>query len=87
MYKQYINTIQMKTNQLESALESDSVYAQAKALTAVYDICKAAIQSLPDIVTISPDFFDSLKDLRPLQVQNNNVPAAPVEYLKEMTEQ
>lgn len=86
MCNPFISTIRLKTDQLEAALDSDSIYAQACALTAAFDICQAAILSLPDIVDIHADFFANLKKLRPEKFLDQGVPAAPSEYLKEMTE-
>lgn len=61
----HISTLKMKIDQLELALESESIYSQSKAFSSVYDICKYAILSLPEIIEVPPDFYESLKALRP----------------------
>lgn len=86
MPNEYINTIRIKTDQLEASLESGTVYSQAKALTTAYDICRAAILSLPDIVEVHQDFYKNLKDLRPIKVLEAEVPEPPKNYLCEVSE-
>lgn len=84
MQNEFISTIRIKTDQLESALESETEYANAKAMSAVYGICKAAIESLPDGIELPPDFFASLERLKPAIITKNELPEMPTNYLCEL---
>jgi hypothetical protein len=86
MQNEFINTLRLKTDLLETSLQSESIYAQARALTTVYDICRAAILSLPDIIDIHDDFFNNLKELRPVKFLENEIPEPPKKYLCEESE-
>ncbi len=86
MQNEFINTIRIKTDQLETTLQSESIYAHARALTTVYDICRAAILSLPEIIDVHNDFFNNLKELRPAKYLENKIPEAPKNYLCEESE-
>lgn len=82
MYNEYLETIKQKTQQLEAALESTSIYSEAIALTTVHDICQAAIQCLPENVSISAEFFNSLRDILPARpLRNYRPPEAPKGHL------
>ena len=79
---EYINLIKQKTLQLEAAMEATSIYSEAVAVTTVHDICQAAIQCLPDNVSISPEFFNSLKEILPARpLSNYRPPEAPKGHL------
>jgi hypothetical protein len=64
MSKEHLDIIRRKVEQLEHALESDTPFATAAALTNCFDICKAALQALPDIIDVHPDFFKELEASR-----------------------
>ena len=81
---EFISTIRIKTDQLESALESETDYATAKAVNAVAGICRAAIESLPDGVELPVDFFLSLERLKPVILTKNEIPDVPQNYLNEL---
>lgn len=84
---EHINTIRMKLTQLESALESGTVYSYAITVTAVHDICKAALACVPDICDITPDFFAELKKVLPEKTYKARKLDEVQNYLHEAGEQ